>query len=181
MNTDNIICPNCKTEIPLSQAVWHQISGELKQKWASEKKHLLERERARLKSELSGEVAGLKERVKEQTKKLEAARTNELKVLKLKTELEEKRQKLELEVARKIAAERSKIQKEAEETAAEKQQLKIADREKTISDLKAQLATLQQRLEQQSQQHQGEVLERQLEDCLRAAFPHDDIEPISQG
>ena len=181
MNTDRIICPNCKTEIPLSQAVWHQISGELKQKWANEKKQLLEEERARLKTEVSEEVADLRERLEQQDKMLAAARSNELKLLRLQSELEDKRQNLELEIARKIAAERSKVQKEAEETAAEKQQLKIADRERTISDLRAQLVTLQQRLEQQSQQHQGEVLELELEDCLRAAFPHDDIEPVSQG
>ncbi len=181
MNTDMVICPNCKTEIPLSQAVSQQFSEEFKQKWAIEKKQLVEKERARLKAQLSEKVADLKERLKEQDKKLAAARSNELKVLKLQRELEEQRQGLELEVARKIAAERSIIQKEAEETAAEKQQLKVADRDRTISDLKAQLAMLQQRLDQQSQQHTGEVLELQLEDCLRTAFPHDDIQPISQG
>ncbi len=159
MNTDTIICPNCKTEIPLSQAVSQQLSEEFKQKWATEKKQLLEMERAQLKAELSEEVAELKERLEEQKGKVAAARANELKVLRLQRELEDQRQNLELEVAQKIAAERSKIQKQAGETAAEKQQLKIADRERTISDLRAQLAMLQQRLEQQSQQHQGEVLE----------------------
>src|SRR6266496_5651205 len=142
MNTDMVICPNCKTEIPLSQAVSQQFSEEFKQKWAIEKKQLVEKERARLKAQLSEKVADLKERLKEQDKKLAAARSNELKVLKLQRELEEQRQGLELEVARKIAAERSIIQKEAEETAAEKQQLKVADRDRTISDLKAQLAML---------------------------------------
>ncbi len=181
MNTGTITCPNCKTEIQLSQAVSQQLFEDFKQKWAIEKKQLVERERARLKAELSEEVVDLKERLEQQDNKLAAARSNELKLLRLQSELEDKRQNLDLEVARKIAADRSRIQKEAEKTAAEKQQLKIADRERTISDLQAQLAMLQQRLERQSQQHQGEVLELQLEDCLHAAFPHDDIEPVTQG
>jgi hypothetical protein len=161
--------------------VSQQLSEELEQRWALEKKQLLEKERARLKSEFSEQVADLKQRLEERDKRLVAARSNELKLLKLQRELENERRNRELEVARKIAAERSKIHKEAEGTAAAKQQLKIADRDRTINDLKTQLATLQQRLEQQSQQHQGEVLELQLEDWLRAAFPDDEIEPISQG
>src|SRR6266496_3359686 len=74
MNTDMIICPNCKTEIPLSQAVSQQLSEEFKQKWATEKKQLLEMERAQLKAELSEEVAELKERLEEQKGKVAAAR-----------------------------------------------------------------------------------------------------------
>jgi len=99
MNTDTIICPNCKTEIPLSQAVSQQLSEEFKQKWATEKKQLLEMERAQLKAELSEEVAELKERLEEQKGKVAAARANELKVLRLQRELEDQRQNLELEVA----------------------------------------------------------------------------------
>jgi hypothetical protein len=181
MNTNKIRCPSCGTEIPLADAVSHQISEELKQKWASEKKQLLQEERARLKAELSGEVSELKDRLAEQDKRLIDARNNELKTLKLQMQLEDERQKMELEVARKIAAERRKIQEEAEEAAAQRQQLAVADRDKTISDLKAQVVTMGQQLEQRSQQHQGEVLEVELEDCLRAAFPQDEIEPIGQG
>jgi hypothetical protein len=128
--------------------VSQQLSEELEQRWALEKKQLLEKERARLKSEFSEQVADLKQRLEERDKRLVAARSNELKLLKLQRELENERRNRELEVARKIAAERSKIHKEAEGTAAAKQQLKIADRDRTINDLKTQLATLQQRLEQ---------------------------------
>src|SRR6266480_4076193 len=85
MNPDTIICPNCKVEIPLSQVMAQRISEECKQKWASEKKQLLERERARLKFEMSEEVADLKARLEEKDKKLAAARSSELKLLKLQS------------------------------------------------------------------------------------------------
>src|SRR5438874_13050330 len=110
MNTGTITCPNCKTEIQLSQAVSQQLFEDFKQKWAIEKKQLVERERARLKAELSEEVVDLKERLEQQDNKLAAARSNELKLLRLQSELEDKRQNLDLEVARKIAADRSRIE-----------------------------------------------------------------------
>jgi hypothetical protein len=50
-----------------------------------------------------------------------------------------------------------------------------------ITDLKQELTEVKRRLEQASQQAQGEVIELELEHNLSAAFPDDKIEAIAHG
>jgi hypothetical protein len=59
--------------------------------------------------------------------------------------------------------------------------LKLAEKEKQIQDAKKANEELKRKLEQGSQQLQGEVLELQLEEMLRSAFPMDQIEPVPKG
>ena len=58
--------------------------------------------------------------------------------------------------------------------------MKDAEKEKVISDMKAQMEEMRRKMEQGSQQLQGEVHELDLEATLRAAFPHDVIEPVGK-
>ena len=81
----------------------------------------------------------------------------------------------------KLDAERHKIQEEASKRADEQYQLKLAEKEKQIQDAKKANEELKRKLEQGSQQAQGEVLELQLEEMLRSAFPMDHIEPVPKG
>jgi hypothetical protein len=57
----------------------------------------------------------------------------------------------------------------------------MAEKEKLIAEMQKQIASLNQKVEQGSQQLQGEVLELDLEAQLRAEFPHDHIEPVPKG
>ena len=88
---------------------------------------------------------------------------------------------MDLEAARKIDAERQKIQNEASKRAEERYQLKLAEKEKQIQDAKKANDELKRKLEQGSQQAQGEVLELQLEELLRGAFQLDQVEAVPKG
>ena len=105
----------------------------------------------------------------------------ELEARKRARELDERAKNLDLEAARKIDAERQKIQEEASKRADEQYQLKLAEKEKQIQDAKKANDELKRKLEQGSQQTQGEVLELQLEELLRTSFPMDQIEPVPKG
>jgi hypothetical protein len=59
--------------------------------------------------------------------------------------------------------------------------LKVQDRENTITQLRDQITSLQRKAEQSSQQAQGEALELALEHQLRSQFPFDLIEPVAKG
>ncbi len=59
--------------------------------------------------------------------------------------------------------------------------MRIAERDKTISDLQTQLHEAIRKAEQGSQQLQGEVQELEIESLLRAKFPQDIIEPVPKG
>src|SRR5262249_57731053 len=73
------------------------------------------------------------------------------------------------------------IQEETAKRADDEYRLRLAEKEKQIQDAKKANEELKRKLEQGSQQTQGEVLELQLEDMLRSAFPMDHIEPVPKG
>jgi hypothetical protein len=91
------------------------------------------------------------------------------------------RENAELEAQRKIAAEEAKIREEATRLADEKQRLNIAAKEKQLQDALRVNEELQRKLQQGSQQLQGEIMELDLEEALQQSFRDDDIEPVAKG
>ena len=142
----------------------------------------IERE-ARQKANISVsiELADLKNQLAEASQQRDVAQRAELEGRKRVRELDERAKNLDLEAARKLDVERHKIQEEASKRADEEYGLKLAEKEKQIQDAKKANEELKRKLEQGSQQTQGEVLELQLEEMLRSAFPMDHIEPVPKG
>jgi len=84
--------------------------------------------------------------------------------------------------ARKELLEKEKlIREEAVLSASEDFNTKIREQEVTINKLREQLTTAKQVAEQGSQQLQGEILELDIEQTLRAAFPFDTIDEVKKG
>ena len=130
---------------------------------------------------MSTEVADLKNQLTEVSQQRDVAQKAELEARKRARELDERAKNLDLEAERKIDAERQRIQEEASRRANEQYQLRLAEKEKQIQDAKKANDELKRKLEQGSQQAQGEVLELQLEELLRSTFPMDQIEPVPKG
>jgi hypothetical protein len=141
-------------------------------------KNLLQKE---LEEHTGLQMAELKGQVEDKERRLAAFRENELKLRKEKTDLEEAKKGLELEVARRLDDERKRIQEETEKRFAEQYRLKEADKDKVIEDLKRQAEEFRRKAEQGSQQLQGEVAELSLEEALRMSFPVDCIEEVPKG
>jgi hypothetical protein len=137
--------------------------------------------RAKAKGAVSVQMEDLKAQLAEAARDRDIAQKAELEVRKLARELDERAKNLDLEAARKIDAERQKIQEEASKRADEQYQLRLAEKEKQIQDAKKANDELKRKLEQGSQQTQGEVLELQLEELLRTSFPMDQVEPVPKG
>ncbi|MCP5437113.1 MAG: DUF2130 domain-containing protein [Chromatiaceae bacterium] len=110
-------------------------------------------------------------------RKLAAYRETELALRTEKAALEEQQRELTLEVQRKVDAESQRI-KAAE---AEAYRLREAEWRKKIDDAQKANEDLKRKLEQGSQQLQGEVLELEIEGLLAMAFPYDAIEPVKKG
>lgn len=84
--------------------------------------------------------------------------------------------------ARKELLEKEKlIREEAASRASEDFNTKIREQEETINRLREQLTAAKQVAEQGSQQLQGEILELDIEQALRAAFPFDNIDEVKKG
>jgi hypothetical protein len=211
---DTIKCPNCGQQIPVSEAIYHQIADqtraqfkseslEQQKKLAAKERELADKEKTidqTVKQQVEGartkllkeaeatarqsvgvEIEDLKRRAAEKDQQLELAQKAELELRKQKRNLEEREKTLELETARKMDEERQKIQEETEKRLQDAYRLKDAEKDKKIQDATRVNDELRRKLEQGSQQTQGEVLELELEQLLANAFPSDRIEPVPKG
>jgi hypothetical protein len=95
--------------------------------------------------------------------------------------LEDRIKAVNLEVGRRIDAERQKIEATVARRIEDQYQLRIADKEKALQDARKVNEELARKLQQGSQQSQGEVLERTLEATLKNAFPTDQLAPVPKG
>jgi hypothetical protein len=82
-----------------------------------------------------------------------------------------------LEVERKLETERRVIELKINESFS----LKEAELKKKITDAQKANEELTRKLEQGSQQLQGEALELEVESLLQQAYPFDEIEPVKKG
>ena len=91
------------------------------------------------------------------------------------------RENAELDAQKKLSAEEGKIREEATKLADERQRLNIAAKEKQLQDALKVNEELQRKLQQGSQQMQGEIMELDLEKSLADAFRDDELTPIAKG
>jgi len=182
---ETIKCPDCGAVIELSEAISHDIEVRLKQQYENEigktKKAIEEKAKKEAQESLNIKISDLNEQLEEKTKNLKEAQRQELELRKRQRELVEKEEKLELELSRKIDAERQKIIQKTSKEFEETHRLKDAEKDKQLDDMKKQIDELKRKSEQGSQQMQGEVLELELEESLNEEFPFDDIEPVAKG
>ncbi len=199
-----ITCPNCGTRIPISEALSAQIREETERRLRKELEASL---RAQIESRLKHEAEAarsrweaerrmLEEQLAAQRKKAREAEAAELALRKRQQEVAEKERDLELQLQRRLDAERRTLEQRLREQQAEarrelearlrrqlaeEQDLKLKEKEKQIEDLRRALEDAKRRSELGSQELQGEVLELDLERRLRGQFPHDRIEPVPKG
>ena len=185
MTKETIKCPDCGAVIELSEAISHDIEVRLKQQYENEigktKKAIEEKAKKEAQESLNIKISDLNEQLEEKTKNLKEAQRQELELRKRQRELVEKEEKLELELSRKIDAERQKIIQKTSKEFEETHRLKDAEKDKQLDDMKKQIDELKRKSEQGSQQMQGEVLELELEESLKEEFPFDVIEPVAKG
>ncbi len=186
---DQIICPNCKKVIPLTQALSHQVQEKYlqhyKKRLAEETTRIEELTRKELENKVKKEMeVRLRDRQNElqelqnQNKALQEQLLETNKLLRqIKTESEQKN----LELEKKLFAEEGKIREKAKKQADEEYHLKILEKDKKLQDAIDMANEYKRKLEQGSQQTQGEVLEEELERVLKREFPFDEIKPVAKG
>ncbi|CTQ48669.1 DUF2130 domain-containing protein [Jannaschia donghaensis] len=138
------------------------------------------------------EVVALRANDKAREAKLAEAQAAQARAVKLQADLAEKTREMELTIQTKVAvateAARAKLAVEAEALAAERvrtaqeaQALKLAEKDTQMEALRRQIDILNKKIEQGSQQRQGEAAELVLEEQLTRAFPADRVEPVAKG
>nr|MBI5456104.1 DUF2130 domain-containing protein [Candidatus Levybacteria bacterium] len=161
---NDIKCPHCGKTIQISEALQHEFGEKIR---AEEKlKAKDEIQKAKLQA-----ISEAEKRFKDESLK-ELSKTK-----KEKEELEEKL----LESAKKSKENEEKIKELAIKEASEKARLEKLEFEKKISDMQKALEEAQRKGKQGSQQLQGDILEKDLEERLKEAFPNDLFKPVPTG
>ncbi|MEX1096274.1 MAG: DUF2130 domain-containing protein [Planctomycetales bacterium] len=157
------------------------IDRRVEEKLDQERKQLSEAALAKAREQVTLEIQDKDEQLAAVQGKLKSAQEAELALRKERRDLEEQKEALELTLTRRLDEERNKIRETAKKEADEERQLKEAEKDKLIGDLKHQIDDLKRKSEQGSQQLQGEVLETALENLLAQHFPFDEITPVPKG
>ncbi|MEX0703038.1 MAG: DUF2130 domain-containing protein [Planctomycetales bacterium] len=169
-----------RAQVDVAQAQ-RDIDRRVEEKLDQERKQLSEAALAKAREQVTLEIQDKDEQLVAAQGKLKAAQEAELTLRKERRELEEAKEALELTLTRRLDEERGKIREIAKKEAADERQLKDAEKDKLIGDLRTQIEELRRKSEQGSQQLQGEVLETALEKLLAQHFPFDEITPVPKG
>lgn len=197
---NQVLCPHCKKPIPLNEALTHEVREKYKkfieedrrkraeifeQKLAEERstftKNFDEKVKKRLEEEVSlklKDAQNEKDELKQQNKNLQEQL---LELNKLIRQLRNEREIEKIENQKKLSEEETKIREQESKSADERNKLKYSELEKKLNDALKVNEQLSRKLQQGSQQLQGEVLELELENILKAEFPYDDIKPVGKG
>jgi len=189
LSSDKVKCPKCGKLFEPTEAFRHK----LEEKILSEERLIHRKQIDKIKEETEKQAEGrIKERYEsliDQLKKdsLEEKERNR-KLLKQLENLSEEIRKLrrkdeerELEMKKKIADEEEKIRQDARKKTMEEHALKDREKDKKLSDTLKQVEELKKKMQQGSQQMQGEVMELELEELLKKEFPSDEIEEVKKG
>ncbi|MDP3190647.1 DUF2130 domain-containing protein [Rhodoferax sp.] len=137
--------------------------------------------KTRAKAEFALEKAALAEELADKNKLVQSFREQELALRKQQKQLEEQQANMQVELERKLDEERKRLTTQIGTREAERFSLIEAEYKKKIDDAQKANEDLRRKLDQGSQQLQGEVLELELEHMLANAFFHDLIEEVKKG
>lgn len=164
---NTIKCPYCHKEFEATEALTHQIEEQVSADVEAKHKRELLEERSRVETE-----------AKERTQKL----TDQISDLLDETrKLREKDEDREIEMKKRLLDEEEKIKSDVRQKAEEEHKLKDLEKDKRIQDILKANEELTKKLEQGSQQTQGETLELEIESKLRSEFPSDKILEVKKG
>ncbi|HHL40348.1 MAG TPA: DUF2130 domain-containing protein [Deltaproteobacteria bacterium] len=153
----------------LDRLVAERLAVERERMAASEKERAAELVRV--------ELEDLEARNEEQARRLAEAQERELELRRRAREVEEREQRMRLEMERRLDEERARMMERLEE----EHRLRDMEKDKKIADMLRTIEELRRKGEAGSEQGRGEVLELDLEAMLASRFPADSIEPVPKG
>jgi len=186
---NQIICPYCKRSIPLTEALLHKIKEDYQkiyQKRLFEEKKKIEEElkielSKKIKEKLEIEIKDKMNENEELKKQNKLLQEQLLELNKLIRQVQFEKEKYRLEMEKKLLEELEKIRREQKEQLEREFQLRLLEKDKKLNDALKLVEEYKHKLEQGSQQLQGEVLELHLEEILKKEFSQDEIKEVPKG
>jgi hypothetical protein len=129
----------------------------------------------------AAERASFMQQLAERDRQVAMLRDEQLLLRREREHLKDEKAALSLEVQRQVEAQLRNREAVIRTQEQERASLEKAELQKKLNDAGEQLAAAQRKMEQGSQQLQGEVLEIAIEEGLKRAFPLDTIEEVKKG
>lgn len=186
---NNIICPHCGQSVEINLAIKQQIEEAIRKDEAkknSEKLQKLKEEletkaQEKAKKEIEIRIKDAENETKEKDSKIEKLIQDLLKANEDTRLLRQKDRERELELQKRLEKEEEKIREDAQKRAEEEQRLKLLEKDKQLQDLLKTNEEMRRKLQQGSQQTQGEVFEIAFQELIESQYPNDKIEPVRKG
>lgn len=197
---NTITCPHCQKLISIDEALSHGLAEKFENEYQQKLKLQLENEKNKLtdfykkrlgeekakfteeaQKAVTTELEALKQQLGNSQKQLDETRKQELELRKQKNALEDEKKTMQLQMQRQLDEERAKMKADLEKQASQSQELKLMELQKQLNDAMKANEEMRRKLQQGSQQTQGEVLELELEQQLKTEFPLDEIVPVAKG
>ncbi|MGY3387701.1 hypothetical protein ACVWW6_000292 [Bradyrhizobium sp. USDA 3311] len=169
-----------KAREKIDDLVAAKLRGERSQIIASEAKKARDATALELENK-DRETSELRELLAKNNEKLAAAQKDQADLLRKQRELEDAQRELDLTIQKKVQEELASVRTKAKQEAEDELKLKVSEKDQQIAGMARTIEELKRKAEQTSQQAQGEVLELELEEVLKARFPTDVIEPVAKG
>ena len=204
---DDVKCPNCGHIFPISETIFSNLEKDLRDKVeaeretlklsAAEDKKILEEKLVREKEQFIKDIeeqtnkklqtdfdlksSFLQKQVEDTNKKYIESQTKIQGLLKQATNNSQALEEEKTSLLEKYNEDKKELERKIQVKVDEEHRIKTLEKEKIINDQKTKLIEMQRRLEQGSQQTQGEVLELDVETKLQVNYPQDLISPVAKG
>ena len=129
----------------------------------------------------SKELAELQHVLKENNQKLAAAQQAQADLMRKERELDAAKRELELTVEQRVRTSLAEVQNKAKQESEDMLKAQLSQKDLQMAAMNRTIEELRRKMEQGSQQTQGEALELELEELLRSKFPVDLIQPVGKG
>lgn len=191
-----ITCPQCQTEIKLTESLAAPLVAEKLEKYKLHFQQRIKEERSRIAQEelqkaqtatanelntKNRDLKELQELLRSREAKLAEAQQAQAELIKKQRALDDEKRELDLTIEKRVQSGLAEIRHAAKREAEDSAKLRLAERDQTIASMQQKIEELKQKAEQGSQQLQGEVQELELENMLRSKFPFDAIDPVPKG
>ena len=164
------------------------VQKELTVRLAIEKKSIAAAEELRITQRFTDDLAERDRTSKEQADRIDkllarlsAAQNAEAELKRREQEFKDRERELPLKIEQEVSGRLDQVRAEAATAAEQRLNLQLRDKDRIISDVTSKFEEASRKLQQGSQQAQGETLELVLEDQLRRHFPFDEFQPVPKG
>ncbi len=164
------------------------FDDQVNRRLAVERKQVIATEARKAREQVAGDLDAMRQRLAESEQLLEArnaklaeAQKTQAEALRKQRELEEKSRELDVTIEKRVQASQAELVAKARQEVTDELKSQVSQKDAQIDSLGRTVEELKRKLEQGSQQTQGEAFELELESLLRGKFPLDLIEPVAKG